>query len=123
MTCSRADAAGSCVRSESVDLETLLTLLAPDRRRQAVLTLLDCERDVSLDELSRRVACRPLESTTCEPPQSLIDRIRISLHHSHLPKLHDAGIVEYDAGRRTVTLTTESAQLERLLDDVQFVKQ
>lgn len=122
MTRSRADSSGSGDRPESVDLETALELLADERRRRVLLTLRECDSHVSLDELALRVASRTQESTFGVVSQRLIDRVKISLYHTHLPKLHDANVVEYDVARETVALTMESGYLEELLDAVRFVQ-
>lgn len=44
-----------------------------------------------------------------------LDRVCLTLHHRHLPKLADAGCVEYDAAEKTVALsgtTREAAASE-----------
>lgn len=63
----------------------------------------------------RRVAVRALAASgTAMSVSSLADRIgdsedeqavRVRLHHQHLPKMHDAGVVEYDREGAQVRLT------------------
>ena len=123
MTRSRVDSGGSGDRPESGDFETALELLVDERRRQVLLTLRECDSTVSLDELALRVASRTQESTVGGESQELTDRVKTSLHHAHLPKLHDANVVEYDVDQGTVALVMEPAQLEELLDAVRFVQE
>lgn len=75
------------------------------RRRWAVLRVLR-DRDGPLpvgDLAGRIVADRAGEPTGTDPGSSSRDerRLRVSLHHDHLPALDDAGLVEFDsdAGR------------------------
>ncbi|GAB3669910.1 hypothetical protein GCM10028856_18780 [Halopiger thermotolerans] len=44
--------------------------------------------------------------------------VYVSLCHADLPKLADAGIVEYDQVQKTATLTQSAAELRPLLDAV-----
>lgn len=53
---------------------------------------------VSVDELAERIA-GTLDGESTDRSES---DIRISLHHCHLPKLADSGVIEYDTRRHTV---------------------
>jgi len=39
-------------------------------------------------------------------PESTVHDVHVSLHHRHLPKLDDAGLLDYDHDDRTVAPTT-----------------
>lgn len=78
-------------------------LLADDRRR-ALLAVLDPDGPpVALADLARQLAALESESAT-DSEGRLADARRISrsLYHVHVPKLADAGVVSFDADRRTV---------------------
>lgn len=64
-------------------------LLANERRRAVLATLDDRAASVDLDDLAAQVA-------TQEGDEADTDQIKITLHHVHLPKLADAGVIEYD---------------------------
>jgi DNA-binding transcriptional ArsR family regulator len=69
-------------------------LAAPERR--LILSVLR-ERDggpVTLDSLARAVRDRLADSDRDRSPTK--HDLRVSFHHVHLPKLADAGVVEYD---------------------------
>lgn len=94
------------VPAESVD--DALSLLADRRRRYALYHLrdraatTDREATVSLQGLARRVAA--VERGT-DPEQVLEDefeRVYLGLQHNHVPRLEDAGVVEYDEDDRRV---------------------
>ena len=41
-----------------------------------------------------------------------VNTLRVGLHHQHLPKMADAGVVNYDAENGDVTLTATGEQAE-----------
>lgn len=75
-------------------------LLAVERRRLALDVL--CERTTSLElgELAAEIAAR--EAGFDAPPAEAPVDLTIDLHHAHLPKLAEAGVLEYDPDTREV---------------------
>ena len=61
------------------------------------------DRVAQLEELAEFVAARRDDPGDSDP-----DRVAIRLHHSSLPKLADAGIVDYDARSHTVRYRSHS---------------
>jgi hypothetical protein len=57
---------------------------------------------VSLRDLSEWLAAR--EASTSSPSKSLRQSVYNSLHQTHLPKMDETGIVDYDRDRKTVAL-------------------
>jgi len=49
---------------------------------------------MGLSELARAVAI--VASGDGGPEESTVDRVALVLHHQHLPKLDDHGLLEYD---------------------------
>jgi hypothetical protein len=95
-----------------MDLETAFDLLSNDCRR-AIVAVLAGTDGVTREELTARLlACGigPDEGN----PQRTRRRLRIALHHNHLPRLVDAGAVEYDG--QTVVPTPELDALADHLD-------
>jgi len=68
-------------------------LLASERRRTTLEVLSQRITPVDLEELATAVAGRE----TSVASEQHRERIRISLHHKHLPKMADMGVVDYDA--------------------------
>lgn len=78
----------------------LLEALAHARRRSVCEVLATADREfLPLEELSERVASRRHDGADgpAEPRA-----VRIELHHVHLPKLDEAGLLEYDHETNTV---------------------
>lgn len=94
-------------------LDEWFTLLA-DRERRHLLYCL--QHSPSPIELSALVACVASFRGAEEVDGS---RVRTRLHHSHLPRLAETGLVEYDSDAGLVTVTsgaTISALLEPLAE-------
>lgn len=86
--------------------------LLRDARRRGVLYALERHGRTSVEELARRIAAWQSGGDANSPdPES----VRTSLVHSHLPKLQDAGVVEFDQERGTADLAETADDLDFLL--------
>ena len=76
--------------------DTVVAALA-DHRRRAVLTYFQQAQsgDATVEELASSLAERD-DGQSSTPPDTEGRNIRISLHHTHLPKLADANLISYD---------------------------
>ncbi|WP_248515264.1 DUF7344 domain-containing protein [Salinarchaeum laminariae] len=70
-------------------------LLMDERRRTVLSVLAGYRTAVDLSTVATEVAHR--EDGCDASDATSVDRIRVTLHHMHLPKLESHGIVEYDA--------------------------
>lgn len=78
-------------------------VLRNDRRRLTLSCLQEADqRTLSVRELSEQVAA--LETGEEPPPRNKRQSVYVSLHQTHLPKLDELGIVEYDSDGKTVSL-------------------
>ena len=79
----------------SPSLNAILEVLAHHHRREILRALVGApDHTASVDELAGRICDREIERTGERPGR---DQIEMALHHVHLPKLADLGLVEYDA--------------------------
>lgn len=69
-------------------------LLAVERRRTTLDVLESSNSPVELEELAAMVAER--EINVGVPDEATVERVAITLHHSHLPKMADVGVIDYD---------------------------
>lgn len=82
-----------------VDTDELFDLLSNARRRRVLAVLQRADGDAAtLEELAERVVARDTDDGSDDP-----EAAAIALHHVHLPKLADCGVIEYDARNGTVS--------------------
>ena len=80
-------------------------LFRAERARVALDVLAERTTAIDLDDLATAVAeCE----TTDAPDENEVQRVAISLHHRHLPKMAEADVVEYDADANRVEPLTAS---------------
>lgn len=91
--------------------------LAHQYRRVALSCLVEHDEWTTLDELAQYVA-REVEPGGRAQNGELARGIAIQLHHAHLPKLEDAGLVEYgENSRRMVKVTAGGRDIETLVSE------
>lgn len=97
------------------DRSLVLELLTDEHRRHAVSCLASYEESIPVSELAADVAARKIDRPRTEIPPREIQQIAIGLHHNHVPKLADAGVVEYDRERGLVELAEGEAIVDGAL--------
>ena len=75
-------------------------VLSSDRRRTTVEVLAERTTPVDLEALAAAVAIR--ETDGDEVTEEVVTQVASTLHHIHLPKIADFGVVEYDANATRV---------------------
>lgn len=94
--------------SEPLSQDLVFDLLSSPRRR-FVLHYLRTEADsIALTALADEVAAWEYETPVEELTDQERKRAYVSLYQTHIPKLADAGIVEYDAESGEVALASEA---------------
>ena len=95
-------------------LDELLDALGHSTRRRILSHLRD-HGVASLDELATQVAAWESGAPPDEVPAEQRDRAAATLAHTHLPKLAEAGCIEYDARSRTARYGDPSALVDLLV--------
>lgn len=85
--------------------DVLFEMLHSPRRRQVLAYLSDRDGPVDLDDVILQVAAWENDTSVDAVSESERKRIYVSLYQTHVPKLDDAGLVEYDEDEGTVKLT------------------
>ncbi|WP_336135619.1 DUF7344 domain-containing protein [Natronomonas amylolytica] len=91
-------------------------VLRNDRRRLAIKALRDRDGRASVRDLSEEVAAR--ETGEDPPPRNKRQSVYVSLHQTHLPKLDELGILDYDGEDKTVTLADRIEEVEVYMEVV-----
>lgn len=92
--------------------------LLQNSRRRAVLRYLIArgEDDVSMRGVAERVAAWENDTTVSGLTSIERQRVYIALYQSHLPKLDDHGVIDYDRNRGTLSTTSLITVFEPYLD-------
>jgi DNA-binding transcriptional ArsR family regulator len=97
-------------------LDERLRLVADQHRRRVIHHLRqEANGATTFDDLVDQVRERAPDAKN-GPPQDR-DELAIQLHHTHLPKLADAGVVEYDHRSGAVRYDPDE-QVETVLDSL-----
>jgi hypothetical protein len=84
-------------------------VLRNDRRRLVLQRLRDTEDHETVRDLAEYVA--GVEAAETPPPRNVRQSVYVSLHQTHLPKLDELGIVEYDDDDKQVSLAEHAEEV------------
>lgn len=102
--------------ASTVDFETRFDVRSNSLRRTVIAVLHDAQV-LTRGELTEAVA-ETVDETTSGSDRQTRRRVRFSLAHNHLPRMEEAGIVEFD--KKTVAATARLNELARTQDtDIQ----
>lgn len=100
-------------------LDRLFEVLTEHRRRY-VLYYLDGADDpvITVAELADQLCTweRDWDDRTEQPRSKHRENMRINLHHVHLPKLADVGLIDYDARSQTLRSRISDSLVEAIED-------
>lgn len=105
--------------SSEMDTQSLATvhaLLSNQRRHYVITAISEQESPIALDEFATAVI--ETETGVRDISAKMTQEIIPELHHEHLPKLDDAGIIDYNAETNTIT----SIQTEELAPILEFTE-
>ncbi|MFW6434809.1 MAG: DUF7344 domain-containing protein [Halovenus sp.] len=107
---------------KEIAIDTVTQLLSCSRRREAVsyLAFAAGEEGATIGELADHIAAlevdKPIRDITSEERK----RVYVALYQTHLKKLDDAGVVNYDGDRKRVTLGPNSDEFLELVKDLRL---
>ncbi|WP_435177944.1 DUF7344 domain-containing protein [Halorussus sp. AFM4] len=93
-----------------------------NQNRRYLLYHLDEHGDAELDELSRQLVARESDCSLSSISEEDSKRIQAKLHHEHLPRLQDYGIIDYDERQGDIRLTHSSSVFTMLLEISKLVE-
>lgn len=113
----------STYRERGVDGDAL-----PRRRAYRLMShvyrraLVDCLRNrdagIAMADAAAEVAARNLDRSVAESSPEAVADVYAALHHSHVPKLVDEGVVAHDRDRNVVSLTERGRELAAVQDGI-----
>lgn len=102
--------------AEEGPVEPVFTALADGRRRQLLATLDERSGSTTIPELARALPSRGTATTPATPSPREHRSIRTSLHHVHVPKLVEAGLLERTGDEVVLAETAIGRRAARLVD-------
>ena len=102
-------------RREEVQLDVIFDILKNQRRRH-VLRYLREHETTTLSDLAEHVAALENDKDVRELTSSERKRVYVGLYQCHLPRMSDAGVIEFDSDRGRIELRDTADQLDEYLD-------
>lgn len=96
----------SGTHSGDLDTQTAFDILSSRRRRIAMTCLREHGGRATIGDLARQVAARENDVAEARVTRRQRKRAYTALRQSHLPRMADAGVVDYDQDRGHVELTS-----------------
>ncbi|WP_049925548.1 DUF7344 domain-containing protein [Halopiger goleimassiliensis] len=101
---------------EGLSKDVIFELLKNRRRREVLTYLLEADETVTLGELAEQIAAWENDTDVNALSSDQRKRVYVALYQTHLPKMDDAGIVEYDQDRGLISLSDNADLLMMYLD-------
>ena len=110
-------------RSDSPDSDDLskseiFDVLQNERRRYTLQYLRKHDGPVQLGDLASHVAAQEYDCPNTEVTSAQRKRVYTTLQQSHLPRMHEAGIIDYDDENGTISRTDHTKELTVYLEIV-----
>ncbi len=102
--------------ADQLSKDIIFELLKNRRRRQVLTYLLEAEETVTLGELAEQIAAWENDTDINALNSDQRKRVYVALYQTHLPKMDDAGIVDYDQDRGLIDLADNADLLVMYLD-------
>lgn len=100
---------------ERLSKAEVFELLSVERRQQVLLFLDRVEGTADVGELAEHIASIECDCERSQLSSQQRKRVYVGLYQCHLPKMADAGVIDYNADRGFVGLNEKSVRLLKYL--------
>lgn len=97
--------------------DQIFDILSNQRRRYILLYLSRQDTGATVQELSEQIAMWENDVTAEELSDKQRKRVYVSLYQTHIPKLDESGIIDYDEETGDITLTTQARSVQAYLQE------
>lgn len=97
------------MNGHSLSETTIHSILQNERRRYVLEYLREHEQQTCLRDVVEWIT--DIEADESSPSTNVRNSVYVSLHQTHLPTLDEAGIIDYDESRKTITLQEQARDL------------
>jgi len=101
--------------SDEMSPDLVFEILSNTRRRMVLYYLREESGWVTVQELAGEIAAMENDIGVDELTRQQRKRVYVSLYQTHLPKLEETGIIEYDDDREEVRLTDRAIEIDSYL--------
>lgn len=102
---------------EKLSRDRVFDILSSPRRRYVLYYLREHGGPVKLTALAEELAAWEHDTTVDELGPQARKRVYVSLYQTHVPKLEDAGLIDYDSDSGELFLAEESSAVDQYLGD------
>lgn len=103
--------------SEVLTSDDIFEILSNHRRRMVLYHLQEAGTPIAVNELAEHVAAMENEVSVDQLSSQQRKRVYVSLYQTHLPKMAQMDLIEYDQEEGMVALTSRSADINRYLGE------
>lgn len=97
--------------------DVIFEVLKNRRRRDVLEYLQSSDGPVTMSELAERIAAWENDVSVSALNSTQRKRVYVALYQTHLPKMDDVGVIDYDSDRGTVELSENADLLRMYLTD------
>ncbi|MFC4542154.1 hypothetical protein ACFO5R_09460 [Halosolutus amylolyticus] len=95
-----------------ITFDTVLDLCSDEHRRIILAVLAEEQRSLTVNDLRRTILTYNHHTPVTNASEAVLTEIRVSISHTHIPRLESAGVIEYDSERNVVEPTEQFDQLQ-----------
>lgn len=99
--------------------DVVFELLSSPRRRYILYYLRQSDEPVELTTLAEQVAAWENETDVDTITEQERKRVYVSLYQTHVPRLDEAGVIEYDKDSGMVSLASQAREIDNYLDSTE----
>ncbi|MEY7849620.1 hypothetical protein AB7C87_10545 [Natrarchaeobius sp. A-rgal3] len=104
--------------TDRIPPDAAFDLLRHSHRRTILATVVSDERALTLNDLTKIIAMWDRDEPITEISGDELAAISAALHHAHIPRLVDVGVVTYDENRHLIEPTDRLEEVKPYLDAV-----
>jgi len=95
--------------------DVVFDILSSPRRRYVLYHLRKADEPVKLTDLAEQVAAWENDTSPDQITEQERKRVYVSLYQTHIPRLDEVGIVEYDKDSGEIELASEASDIDQYL--------
>jgi DNA-binding transcriptional ArsR family regulator len=97
--------------------DEVFEMLQNERRRRILRYLLEADDVMTIGELAERIAAVENDTSVAALNSTQRKRVYVALYQTHLPKMDDVGVIDYDRDRGRVQVAENADLLTYYLDE------